>query len=274
MKVLGIDIGSYGIKGCIVDTAEGRILSDRHSTPPLEDTSPHKVLSKLYGVVSHFDWDGPIGCAFPAPVSRGVVMDAQRIDEAWVDADAEQLFHEITGSPVRVINDTDASGIAEMRFGVGRERHTGVVIVLTVGTGIGSSLFMDGKLVPNTELGHIEIKGMTAEQRASNRARKAEGLPKKDWAKRLELILTHYEKLFHPNLFILGGQLSRKAEQTFPYIKINTKFLPASFQNDASIVGAALVVADQIRDASEPVEEPNAVEPDHPINEPGKMVDE
>jgi polyphosphate glucokinase len=266
VEVLGIDIGSYGIKGCIVDTEKGEILSERHSTPPLDDTSPHKIISKLYGVVAHFNWKGkPIGCAFPAPVSRGSVMAAQRIDEAWIDADAEQLFHEITGSPVRVVNDTDASGIAEMRLGVGRAHHNGVVIVLTVGTGIGSSLFTDGKLVPNTELGHIEIKGQTAEARASNRARKREGLSKKDWAQRLELVLTHYEQLFHPDLFILGGQLSRNKSKTFPYIKINTRFKAARFQNDASIVGAALVVADQLKD--EPVAEPNALEPDHSLRD-------
>jgi polyphosphate glucokinase len=193
------------------------------------------------------------------------VIAAQRLDESWEDADAEQLFHEITGSPVRVINDTDASGIAEMRLGVGRSYHEGVVIVLTVGTGIGSSLFMDGKLVPNTELGHIEIKGKTAEAHASNRTRKMEGLSKKRWAKRLEMVLTNYEHLFHPDLFILGGQLSRNQSKTFPYIKINTRFKAAQFQNDASIVGAALVLSDQLKD--EPAAEPNALEPDHSLRD-------
>lgn len=251
MEVLGIDIGSYGIKGCIVDTKEGNILSERYSTAKLDDTSPHKILSQLHHVVSKFEWSGPIGCAFPAPIRRGVVLDAVRIDDSWVDADAKQLFSEITDDPVTVVNDTDASGIAEMHFGAGKDQQQGVVVVLTVGTGIGSSLFSDGKLVPNTELGHIEIKGITAEERASNKARKQEGLRKKVWARRLELILTNYEKLFHPDLFILGGQLSRKAKKTFPYIKIKTRFKPASFQNDASIVGAAMCAADEFKQQNE-----------------------
>jgi polyphosphate glucokinase len=245
MEVLGIDIGSYGIKGCIVDTKKGELLSDRYSTPPLEDTSPHKLLSQLHDVVcKEFQWKGPVGCAFPAPVSRGIVLSAKRIDGSWNDADAEQLFTEITGNPVSVINDTDATGIAEMHFGAGRHQK-GLVIVLTVGTGIGSSLFMDGKLVPNTELGLVEIRGITVEERASNKSRKEEGLRKKIWAKRLQLMLEAYENIFHPDLFILGGQLSRKADKTFPYIKINTVFKPASFLNDASIVGAAMVASEK-----------------------------
>lgn len=245
MEVLGIDIGSYGIKGCIVDTEKGEIISDRYSTPKLDDTSPHKLLSLLHEVVrKEFKWDGPVGCAFPAPVSRGIVLSAKRVDDSWIDADAEQLFSEITGNPVAIINDTDATGIAEMNFGAGKGRD-GLVIVLTVGTGIGSSLFMDGKLIPNTELGLIEIRGITVEQRASNKSRKEEGIRKKTWAKRLQLVLEHFENMFHPDLFILGGQLSRKADKTFPYIKINTSFRPASFLNDASIVGAAMVAADK-----------------------------
>lgn len=244
MEVLGIDIGSYGVKGCIVDTEKGEVISEQYSTPPLEDTSPPKILSQLHQVVKkNFDWKGPIGCAFPAPVSHGNVVSAKRIDASWVDVDAQQLFEEITGNPVTVINDTDATGIAEMHFGAGK-RQNGFVIVLTVGTGIGSSLFMDGRLIPNTELGLIEIRGVTVEDRASNKTRKREGLGKKAWAKRLQLVLEMYENVFHPDLFILGGQLSRKAKKIFPYIKINTTFKPASFENEASLVGAALVATD------------------------------
>lgn len=245
MEVLGIDIGSYGVKGCIVDTVEGEILSDRYSTDPLDDISPKQVLSLMHEVVrKHFRWDGPVGCAFPAPISHGIVLDTKRVDDAWMDVDARQLISEITDNEVHVINDTDATGLAEMHFGAGRN-HDGLVIVLTVGTGIGSSLFMDGTLVPNSELGRIRIDGTTVEELASNRSRKDEGLGKKRWAKRLQKMLETYEKLFHPDLFILGGQLSRKTEKTFPYIKINTSFKAASFQNDASIVGAAMVAADR-----------------------------
>lgn len=243
MEVLGIDIGSYGIKGCIVDTQKGEIISERKSTPPLDDTTPHKILAKIHHIVrNEFNWDGPIGCAFPAPVTKGIVLSAKRIDDSWIDANAEQLFSEITDSNVSVINDTDATGLAEMYFGAGQNQD-GLTIVLTVGTGIGSSLFMDGRLVPNSELGFLEIRGITVEERASNKSRKEEGIRKRTWAKRLQLVLEHLENVLHPNLFILGGQLSRKASKTFPYIKINTTFKAASFQNDASIVGAAMIAS-------------------------------
>ena len=243
MEVLGIDIGSYGIKGCIVDTEKGEIISERKSTPPLDDTTPHKILAKMHQIVTkEFEWDGPVGCAFPAPVNKGIVLSAKRVDNSWVDANAQQLFSEITENEFSVVNDTDATGLAEMHFGAGQNQE-GVTIVLTVGTGIGSSLFMDGRLVPNTELGLMEVRGITVEERASNKSRKEEGVRKKTWAKRLELVLEHFEKIFHPDLFILGGQLSRKADKTFPFIKINTAFKAASFLNDASIVGAAMVAA-------------------------------
>lgn len=243
MEVLGIDIGRSGIKGCIVDTKKGEILSDRFSTAPLDDTSPHKVLSRMHDVVKkHFAWDGPLGCAFPAPIRRGIVLSAKRIDDSWTDVDAKQLFSEITGNTVFVINDTDATGLAEMHFGSGANQD-GVVVVLSVGTGIGSSVFLNGKLFPNTELGLIEMQGVSIEKKASNRSRKEEGIRKKEWAKRLQTMMETYERIFHPDLFILAGELSRKAKKIFPYIKINTPFKPAGFLDDASIVGAAMVAA-------------------------------
>lgn len=246
MEVLGIDIGSYGIKGAIVDTEKGEIVSEKRTTDKIADTRPHKLISKLHKVVKKFDWNGPIGCALPAATSKGVVLSTTRMDQGWVDADADHLFSEITGCEVYSINDTDATGIAEMTFGAGVGQR-GTVIVLTVGTGIGSSLFVDGILVPNTELGQIEIRGISIEERASNRARKEEGIRKKTWAKRLQLSLEHYEKLFHPDLFILGGQLSKKADKTFPYIKLKTKFKAADLLNDASIVGAAFHAASVVK---------------------------
>ncbi len=242
MEVLGIDIGSYGLKGAIVDTEKGEIISNKRSTDKIEDMSPHKLIAKMHKIVKMFEWKGPIGCAFPAPVSNGIVISTTRVDSGWIDSDAEHLFSEITNCPVSVINDTDATGLAEMTFGVGQGQR-GTVIVLTVGTGIGSSIFVDGMLVPNTELGQISIKGSTIESRASNKARKQEGIQRKTWAKRLQHVLEHYEKLFHPSLFILGGQLSKKADKTFPYIKLNTRFKAASLRNDASIVGAAYYAA-------------------------------
>lgn len=238
MEVLGIDIGSFGIKGAIVNTELGEIISKKKSTDVIKDTRPHKLISQMHQIVKQFDWDGPIGCAFPAAMNRGIVLSANRIDEAWIDADADHLFSEITGCSVNVINDTDATGLAEMTFGAGKNQK-GTTIVLTVGTGVGSSIFNNGILLPNTELGLMQVKGIVIEQQASNKARKEEGIKRKTWAKKLQTTLEHYEKVFHPNLFILGGQVSKKPEKTFPFIKINTKLKPATFKNEASIVGAA-----------------------------------
>ena len=242
MEVLGIDIVGKSIKGAIVDTEKGEIVSGKKSTDSAEDSRPHKLISKIHKVVKKFDWKGPVGCSFPAPTTKGVILSANRINEAWIDADAEHLFSEITGCKVNVINQTDATGIAEMTFGVGR-KASGTVIVLNIGDGIGSSIFVDGNLVPNTELGQIEIKGIKIEDRASNTVRKEEGVKKKTWAKRLQFVLEHYEHLFHPDMFILGGQISKKPEKVMPYIKISTKLKPAEFGRDASIVGAAYYAA-------------------------------
>ncbi len=237
MEVLGIDIGSFGIKGAIVDTNLGEIISKKRTTDKLLDTRPHKLIAKMHKIVKEFEWKGPIGCAFPAPIAKGIVRSAARIDEAWVDADADHLFSEITGCPVSVINDTDATGIAEMTFGSGKNMQ-GTVVILTVGTGVGSSIFRDGVLLPNTELGQMLLKGIPIEDYASNKVRKDEGIKRKDWGKRLQKILEHYEKVVHPDMFILGGQVSKKPEKTMPFIKINTRLKSAHFKNDASIVGA------------------------------------
>lgn len=242
MEVLGIDIIGKSIKGAIVDTEKGEIVSGKKSTDNVEDTRPHKLISKLHKVVKKFDWKGPVGISFPAATNKGIILSTTRINEAWIDADAEHLFSEITGCKVSVLNQTDATGIAEMTFGVGK-KASGTVIVLNIGEGIGSSIFVDGNLVPNTELGQIEIKGIKIEDRASNTVRKEEGVKKKTWAKRLQFVLEHYEHLFHPDMIILGGQLSKKPEKVMPYIKISTKLKPAEFGRDASIVGAAYYAA-------------------------------
>ncbi|MCA1801017.1 MAG: ROK family protein [Rhodothermaceae bacterium] len=244
MEILGIDIGGSGIKASLVDTSTGSLLSERYRIPTPEDTSPHKILARVHEVVKHYSWSGPIGITLPEPVRNGVVLSTYNIDSSWLDADASTLFEEITDCPVTVVNDADAAGIAEIRFGEGRN-HKGLVIVLTVGTGIGSALFMNGVLVPNTELGHIEINGISARVRASEKTRVEEGLKRSKWAKRLELVLSSYEKLFHPDLFIISGGLSNKADKTFPYIDIKTPLVPARFLNNAGIVGAALCAEDQ-----------------------------
>lgn len=242
MEILGIDIGSKGIKGAIVDVEKGAIVSGKKSTDVIEDTRPHKLISRLHKVVKKFDWKGPVGCAFPAAVHKGIVLSGEQVNKAWVDADAEHLFSEITGCKVNVINKSDAMGIAEMTFGVGKKAN-GTVIILNVGSGFGSSIFVDGQLVPNTELGKIEIKGIRINEWASNKSRKEEGISRKSWSKRLQFVMEHYQNLFHPRMFIMAGQLSKKPEKTLPYIKLSTKFKSAEFGYDASIVGAAYYAA-------------------------------
>ncbi|MBO6793629.1 MAG: ROK family protein [Balneolaceae bacterium] len=238
MEVLGIVIEEDSVKGAIVDTKKGEILSGKKSIDKIEDTRPHKLISKMHKVVKKFDWDGPVGVALPAAVRKGRILTSYVLNEAWVDADADHLFSEITGCDVYALNASDAAGLAEVTFGVGKG-ISGTIVILTIGETIGSSVFVDETLVPNTELGHIEIKGITVEERASNRARKEEGIQKKTWAKRLQFVLEHYEKLFHPEMFIIGGQISSKANKTLPYIKLSTRFKPAEFKNDSAIVGAA-----------------------------------
>jgi polyphosphate glucokinase len=246
MEVLGVDIGGSGIKGAIVDTKTGEFVSDRFRIPTPEDTSPPKILSCIHKVVNHFSWKGPIGIAFPEPVRKGIVVRTANFDDSWESVNAGLIISELTDCEVSILNDADAAGIAEVTFGAGRDEN-GLVMVLTVGTGIGSALFYDGKLIPNTELGHVEIKGITAENRASETARQQEGLKRKMWAKRLELVLWHYEKILNPDLFILSGGMSNKADKVLPFVHINTRLVAASFMNNAGMVGAALHAAENTR---------------------------
>ncbi len=242
MEILGILIDGESVKGAIVDTEKGEISSEKRTIDSIEDTRPHKLISKMHKIVKKFDWEGPIGVALPAAVRKGRILSTNILDEAWVDADADHLFSEITGCDVQVVNSSDAAGLAEVTWGIGKS-VSGTVVMLTIGENIGSSVFANGNLVPNTDLGNIEIKGITVEERASNKARKEEGIQRKTWAKRLQFVLEHFEKLFHPELFIIGGQLSSKADKTLPFIKLSTRFKPAEFKNDAAVLGAAYYVA-------------------------------
>jgi polyphosphate glucokinase len=239
MLALGIDIGGSGIKGSIVNAQTGEFVSDRFRVVTPEDTSPHKIIPKIHTLVQHFDWKGPIGVAIPEPVRNGIILSTVNLNDAWQDVNAGLILSELTDCEVKVINDADAAGLAEIRFGAGKG-EPGLVMVLTVGTGIGTSLFYNGKLIPNTELGKIEIKGITAEDRASETSRVQEGLKRKAWANRLEMVLRYYEKLLHPDVFIISGGLSNKAEKTLPHVNIRTRLLTASFLNNAGVVGAAL----------------------------------
>jgi polyphosphate glucokinase len=239
MEMLGIDIGGSGIKGAPVDTDQGVLLVPRYRVPTPESARPAQVSESVAQVVRHLGWKGPIGCGFPAALRAGVALTASNIHKSWIGTNAAALFEEATGCPVAVVNDADAAGLAEMTFGAGRGRK-GVVIVVTLGTGIGTALFTDGCLLPNTELGHIEINGMDAEARASDAARKRERLSWKKWARRLNEYLGRLEFLFWPDLIILGGGASKKYEKFIQYLNIQAEIVPAQFLNEAGIVGAAL----------------------------------
>lgn len=238
-EILGIDIGGTGIKGAPVDVENGSLLAPRFRLLTPTPSKPKPMAETVAEIARHFAWTGPIGCGFPALVQAGVVRSAANIHKKWIGVDAQALFADVTGCPVIVLNDADAAGLAEMTFGAGRGRN-GVVMIITIGTGLGSALFLDGQLVPNTELGHIEIGGQDAELRASDAARQRDKLSWKRWAKRFNKYLNTLERLFSPDLFILGGGASKKHEKFIPLLSVRAEILPAQLLNEAGIIGAAL----------------------------------
>jgi polyphosphate glucokinase len=240
MQILGIDIGGSGIKGAIVDTSSGSMLTNRVRMPTPQPSTPNQVAHVMAQIVRQFDWQGPIGCGFPAIVQHGVVRSAANIDPTWIGVDAADLFSRETGYPVKVFNDADAAGMAEIRFGVGKDMQ-GTVIVITIGTGLGTALFVDGKLVPNLELGHIEIRGKDAEKRASDAARQRKKLSWKSWAKSFDEYLKRLVELVNPDLIVLGGGASRKIDRFLPHLTVTTPVVQAQFLNEAGIIGAALL---------------------------------
>jgi len=241
MKVLGIDVGGSGIKGAPVDTKKGVLLVPRFRIATPEGAKPKPVARVVAEVAKHFEWDGPIGCGFPAAVQHGVARTAANVDKSWIGTDIADLFSKKSCCPVSVINDADAAGLAEMAFGAGKDRD-GVVLIVTIGTGLGTSLFTDGVLLPNTELGHIEIDCEDAELMASDAARKRDDLSWQKWAKRFDTYLTSLEKLVWPDLIILGGGASKKHDKFFPYLSVKAEVVPAATLNEAGIIGAALAV--------------------------------
>ena len=244
MEILGIDIGASGIKGAPVDTRSGEMTAKRIRVPTPEGAKPEAVSEVVGQLVSRFRWSGPVGCGFPAAVRYGRALTAINISEHWVGESVTELFQEAVGRPVTVINDADAAGLAEMRFGAGRGR-AGLVMILTLGTGIGTSLFIDGRLVPNTELGQIEFRGSTAEKRAAAIVRKRQGLSWAKWAQRLDDYLHRMEYYFWPDLMILGGGVSKRCEKFLPLLTVQTEVVAAQMLNNAGIVGAALAALPQ-----------------------------
>src|SRR5258706_7909034 len=239
MQVLGIDVGGSGIKGAPVDIETGKLLAERIRIKTPKQAEPKPVAEVVAEIAKSFDWKGPIGIGFPAPIKSGVTLMAANVSEKWIGLNADELFTKTTGCDCTMINDADAAGLAEMKFGAGKGQP-GTVILLTLGTGIGSAIFYRGNLLPNTEFGHLEMKGEDAEYRASDAARQREDLSWKKYAKRLNKYMASMEKLFWPDLFIIGGGISKEAEKYIPLLKIETPIIPAQFLNEAGIVGAAL----------------------------------
>jgi polyphosphate glucokinase len=243
MEILGIDIGGSGIKGAPVDIEKGALVASRFRLPTPQPSIPEAVSNVVAQVAKHFNWQGPIGCTFPAVVQNGVVRTAANVDKSWIDTPGQSLLQQKTGCPLILLNDADAAGVAEMNFGAGRGR-TGTVIILTFGTGIGTAIFINGRLVPNTELGHLEIRGKDAEEWATNRIRKKKNLSWKKWATRVDEYLSWMEFLLSPDLFIIGGGVSKKHHKFLPLLNRRTQIVPAQLLNDAGIVGAAVAAKD------------------------------
>jgi polyphosphate glucokinase len=239
MNVFGIDVGGSGIKGAPVDTETGELTAERIRVKTPRPATPEAIVATAVEVVRRSGWDGPVGCGFPAVVKDGVVRTAANIDEAAIGFDLQGRLAQELGNPVRVINDADAAGLAEMRWGAGRGIE-GVVLMLTLGTGIGTSLFVEGRLVPNTELGHIEIRGKDAEHRAADSARKRDDLSWREYAERLDEYLHRIEDLLWPDLIVIGGGISKKADKFLPHLTARTRVVPAQMLNEAGIAGAAL----------------------------------
>jgi polyphosphate glucokinase len=239
MNVFGIDVGGSGIKGAPVDTDTGELLAERVRVKTPHPATSQAILETAVEVVRQSGWDGPVGCGFPAVIKGGVVQTAANIDKSVIGFDMQGRLEQELGNPVRVINDADAAGLAEMRWGAGREED-GVVLMLTLGTGIGTSVFVGGRLLPNSELGHIEIRGEDAEHRASDSARKRDDLSWKKYAGRLDEYLHKIEDLLWPDLIVIGGGISKKSEKFFPHLTARTPIVRAQMLNEAGIAGAAL----------------------------------
>ena len=242
MEVLGIDIGGSGIKAAPVDLTTATLTQARVKVPTPQPAAPDAVADAVRGLVAQFSWSGPAGITFPGVVVDGIIRTAANLDHSWIGRDGRALFADATGLEVSVLNDADAAGLAEMKFGAGVGQR-GTVLMLTFGTGIGSALFTEGVLVPNTELGHLEIRGKEAEKRASERARELEDLSWGKWAGRVDEYLGHLEALLSPHLFIIGGGISQKADKFLPLLKLRAQLVPAAMHNDAGIVGAAMAGA-------------------------------
>ncbi|TDE13497.1 polyphosphate--glucose phosphotransferase [Jiangella asiatica] len=242
----GIDIGGSGIKGAPVDLAKGEFAAERVRIDTPDESTPDNVIAVVLQVLQQIGWSGPFGCTFPGIVRRGVVGSAANVDKSWVGVDLEQVLSERSGQRVTVLNDADAAGVAEDRFGAAADVD-GVVIVTTLGTGIGSAVLHDGVLLPNTEFGHLYLNHHhhEAEKYAAASVREEKGLSWEEWAERLQAFYSHLEFIFSPDLFVVGGGVSKKADKFLHLLDLRTPIVPAGLRNDGGIIGAALTAAER-----------------------------
>ena len=249
---IGVDVGGSGIKAAAVDLTTGELVSLRHRVPTPQPSAPAAVIASIARMIRKIERevvlspDAPVGVGFPAVVIDGVTKSAANVDPGWLDFDSDAAMERVLGRPVHLVNDADAAGVAEMRFGVGVGRM-GTVFLITLGTGTGSALFYNGMLVPNLELGHMEIRGRDAERRSAAAARTRRGLSWKAWSADLDEHLLAIERLFSPQLFIIGGGVSKRADQFIPRLTVRAEVIPAALRNDAGIVGAAMAAAETER---------------------------
>lgn len=237
-KVLGIDVGASGIKGAIIDIQSGELLTDRVRLETPKPAKPAAMADTFRTLTRMLNWSGTIGCGFPAIIKKGIAYSAANIDDDWIGTSVEEVFSEASGCPVHVLNDADAAGIAEMQFGLGKGKD-GTVLLITIGSGLGSALFTDGRLVHNTEFGHVLLNGKVAEHYASNSARKEQNLDWEEWGNRFNEYLHHIVRLLSPDYIILGGGISKRFEEYAHYLDVETPVSPALLYNNAGAVGAA-----------------------------------
>ncbi len=239
-KILGIDIGGSGVKGAIVDTKKGELITERYRIPTPQPATPEAVAKVITKITKHFDWHGPVGAGFPGVIQQGVARTAANVDNSWIDKDLNKLFSKATGCKVHVVNDADAAGMAEVKFGAGQGKM-GTLLLVTVGTGLGTVIFSNGELVPNLEMGHIILHGADAELYATDAARKKLDLDWDTWADRFNEYLLRMEELVWPDMIIIGGGVSKKEDKFSKHITTKAKVVPAKLMNEAGIVGAAMV---------------------------------
>lgn len=246
--ILGIDVGGSGVKGAPVDMAAGDFAAPRHRIPTPTPSTPENVADVIAQIVDHFAaeiGDAPIGLTIPAPVQHGRVAFIANLDQAWAGLDAETFFRDRLQRHVTLVNDADAAGLAEVHYGAAAG-HPGLVILTTLGTGIGSAMIYRGVLIPNSELGHLEIDGHDAEKRAAASIKDKEGISYEKWAKRLQRYYSHVEMLFSPDLFVVGGGVSKDSDKFLPLLDLRTPIVPARMRNRAGIIGAALAAQDAL----------------------------